>query len=135
MNDERPPGPRISVVIAVRDAVTVIGRSIDSVLAQDYPHVELIVIDGASTDGTQQVIEARADRIAYMVSEPDRGVYDAWNKALDRMTGDWACFLGADDRFAAPDVLTRAATQLTRPPGRDPCRLRRPCTRSTAPAM
>jgi glycosyltransferase involved in cell wall biosynthesis len=112
MTDERPPAPRISVVIAVRNAATVIGRAIDSVVAQDYPRVELIVIDGASTDGTHEIIEERADRIAFTLSEPDRGVYDAWNKALDRVTGDWTCFLGADDRFAASDVLTRAATRL-----------------------
>lgn len=104
--------PRISVVIAVRNGAATLERALESVFAQTYPNVELVVIDGASTDGTQAILARHADRIAYWHSEPDRGIYDAWNKALDHVTGDWICFLGADDRFAAPEVLARVAGEL-----------------------
>jgi glycosyltransferase involved in cell wall biosynthesis len=70
-------------------------------------------MDGASHDATVEILERNASRIEYWESEPDRGVYHAWNKALEHATGDWICFLGADDRFAAPDVLSRMAPHLT----------------------
>ena len=60
----------------------------------------------------RSIIERNQDRIGYWRSEPDNGIYDAWNKALDHVTGDWVLFLGADDRLAAPDVLERAAAAL-----------------------
>ncbi len=106
------PMPLISVVIAVRNGAATIQRALDSVFAQTYERIEIVVIDGASTDGTQAVIERNAERIAYRESEPDRGIYDAWNKALDHVTGDWICFLGADDRYHAPDVLARIAAAM-----------------------
>lgn len=67
--------------------------------------IELLVIDGGSTDGTVQILEANDESIAYWVSEPDRGVYSAWNKALERASGRWVCFLGADDELATPGTL------------------------------
>ncbi len=69
-------------------------------------------MDGASTDGTPAIVERNATRIGFWVSEPDTGIYDAWNKALGHVTGDWICFLGADDRLHAPDVLERVAAAL-----------------------
>ena len=66
----------------------------------------------------RKILERHADCIAYWESEPDRGVYHAWNKALDHAGGDWICFLGADDRFAAPDVLERIAPVLQAAVGR-----------------
>jgi glycosyltransferase involved in cell wall biosynthesis len=102
----------VSVVIGVRNAVGSIQRCLDSVFAQTLVDTELVVIDGASTDGTRQVIERNADRIAIWLSEPDRGVYSAWNKALDHANGEWICFLGADDELDRPDVLSRMAVHL-----------------------
>jgi glycosyltransferase involved in cell wall biosynthesis len=61
------------------------------------PEVELLVVDGASTDGTVEILRRRADRLAWWVSEFDHGVYDAWNKALPHVRGEWVQFLGADD--------------------------------------
>ena len=69
-------------------------------------------MDGGSTDGTVEIIEANKARISYWESEPDRGVYHAWNKALDRATGEWICFLGADDYFWKDDVLYQMASHL-----------------------
>lgn len=102
---------RVSVVVAAYRGADTIADCIASIEAQSAP-AELVVIDGGSTDGTVDIINLYASSIAYWESEPDRGVYHAWNKALDHVTGEWVCFLGADDRFAAPDVLARIAPHL-----------------------
>jgi glycosyltransferase involved in cell wall biosynthesis len=104
--------PLVSVVVAVFNGVGTLARCVDSVTCQTYPHKELIVIDGGSVDGTKGVIEAHAHRIAYWESEPDRGIYHAWNKALKVVRGDWVYFLGADDYFSDELVLARVAPLL-----------------------
>lgn len=78
----------------------------DSVVAQSGVDVELIIMDGGSTDGTVEALKANSDRIAYWESKSDRGIYHAWNKALDIARGEWVCFLGADDYFATKDSLS-----------------------------
>jgi glycosyltransferase involved in cell wall biosynthesis len=110
--DNRDNKPFISVVVAVSNAVDLLGRCIDSVAGQTYPHKELIIIDGGSVDGTKDVIEAHARRIAHWESERDRGIYHAWNKALKVVRGDWVYFLGADDYFIDEQVLARVAPYL-----------------------
>jgi glycosyltransferase involved in cell wall biosynthesis len=104
--------PQISVIVAVFNGAKTLQGCIDSVIAQTYPHKELIVIDGASTDDTVEIIRANDDRISSWESRPDRGVYHAWNKALDHAGGEWICFLGADDYFWSDDVLERLAPHL-----------------------
>lgn len=89
--------PLISVIIAVYNGAKTLQRCIDSVSDQTYPNKELIIIDGGSTDGTIEIIRSNQDKITYWKSEPDNGIYNAWNKALDRSKGDWICFLGSDD--------------------------------------
>lgn len=105
-------GLRFSVIIAVRNGAATMQRALDSVFAQSYPNVELIVMDGASSDGTTAIIEANAARISHWESEADGGVYHAWNKALDHASGDWISFLGSDDRFCDPAILERVAAHL-----------------------
>lgn len=100
---------KISVITAVFNNRDTIAGAIDSVLAQSHPDVELIVIDGGSTDGTLDILQAYADRIAVLVSEPDQGIYDALNKGLARATGEIVGFLHSDDVFAEAQVLTRIA--------------------------
>jgi glycosyltransferase involved in cell wall biosynthesis len=95
----------VSVIVATLNSAGTLAACIDSVSAQQGVSVELLVIDGGSTDGTVQILEANDDSIAYWVSEPDRGVYSAWNKALERAIGRWVCFLGADDKLARPGTL------------------------------
>lgn len=102
----------ISVVVSVLNRAAGLQRCIDSVVRQSYAERELIIIDGGSTDGTLEVIRRNAASLAYWISEPDRGIYDAWNKALARVRGDWICFLGADDYFWAPDALHKLAPVL-----------------------
>jgi glycosyltransferase involved in cell wall biosynthesis len=103
------PQPHISIIVAVYNAGPTLRRCLDSVKAQSYPHRQLIVIDGASTDGSVQILRANAGAIDYWESEPDRGIYHAWNKGLDHATGDWIHFLGADDYFMDSEVLTEVA--------------------------
>ncbi|MDP3105024.1 MAG: glycosyltransferase family 2 protein, partial [Candidatus Methanoperedens sp.] len=84
-------------IVAVYNGAETLQRCIDSVSGQTYPNKELIIIDGGSTDGTIEIIKSNQDKIAYWKSEPDNGIYNAWNKALGQSKGDWICFLGSDD--------------------------------------
>lgn len=95
---------RVSIVVATRNAAHTLPRCLESIRRQSYPHRELIVMDAASTDGTVAILEAEPS-VAYWESEPDRGIYHAWNKALVHATGEWVLFLGADDCFADDDAL------------------------------
>jgi glycosyltransferase involved in cell wall biosynthesis len=106
--------PLISVIVAVFNGAQTLQRCIDSVAGQTYPHKELIIMDGGSTDGTVDILRANSDKITYWESEPDRGIYHAWNKALEHAKGDWICFLGSDDYFWKPDVLERMREHLVK---------------------
>lgn len=112
------PSPLITVIVAVYNHVRTLQQCIDSVAQQTYPNKELIIIDGGSNDGTAEVIKSNNNKIAYWVSEPDHGIYNAWNKGLAQARGEWICFLGADDYFWDALVLKRMAAQLVMvPPG------------------
>jgi glycosyltransferase involved in cell wall biosynthesis len=100
---------RISVITAAFNAADTIADTLASIRAQREVDVEHIVIDGGSTDGTADLLRSSVDGIDVLVSEPDRGVYDALNKGLARATGDIVGFLHADDVYAADDVLSRIA--------------------------
>ena len=76
---------------------------------QSYPEIEHIVIDGGSTDGSIEILERHSSLLAYWVSEPDRGVFDAWNKGLSMASGEWIAFLGADD-VLLPDAVSKYIT-------------------------
>ncbi len=98
------PLPKISIVIAVYNGRNTFQQCLNSIIEQSYPNKELIVIDGGSTDGTLDLIKINHEHISYFISEPDNGIYDAWNKALNKASGEWVAFLGADDIFL-PDAL------------------------------
>jgi glycosyltransferase involved in cell wall biosynthesis len=108
--------PLISVVVAVYNGKSTLQECIDSFIRQTYPNKELMVIDGASKDGTVEVIHANQHHFSYWLSEPDRGIYNAWNKALPHAQGDWISFLGADDFFWNDQVLSNWAEQLAHVP-------------------
>jgi glycosyltransferase involved in cell wall biosynthesis len=104
--------PKISVITAVRNGEPFIGQTLDSVLGQRYDHVEYIVIDGKSTDGTVETIRSREAGLAMWVSEKDRGIADAFNKGVSFSTGDYILILNADDALAGPEVLTAVAWKI-----------------------
>jgi glycosyltransferase involved in cell wall biosynthesis len=103
---------KISVIIAVYNNAKTLQDCLDSVDKQTYKNVELIVIDGGSNDGTADLLKANHSKINYWISESDDGIYNAWNKALAQATGDWVCFLGADDFFWDMSVLERMTEVL-----------------------
>jgi len=98
--------PLVSVITAVLNARDCIGHCLESVRSQNYPNFEHIVLDGGSTDGTIEVIRDCEDDLALWVSEPDCGVYDAWNKGLKLARGEWIAFLGADDLYLPGAIMT-----------------------------
>lgn len=100
--------PRISVITPSYNQAEFLPETIESVLNQDYPNFEYIVIDGGSDDGSHQILVAYSDRLAHWVSEPDRGQVDAINKGLKRATGDILCYLNSDD-LMMPNTLAAVA--------------------------
>lgn len=89
--------PLVSVITVTYNADEHIEKSICSVLNQSYDNIEYIIVDGGSTDQTVRIINSHGSRISRFISEPDRGIYDAMNKAINIAAGEWLFFLGADD--------------------------------------
>lgn len=90
---------RISVVTPNYNGAIRLARSLNSVFTQDYTNFEYIVVDGASTDGSRDILESVSDRLQGLFIEPDHGQYDAINKGFSRSTGDILCWLNSDDTY------------------------------------
>lgn len=97
--------PTISIVTVSYNAQEVIEETIKSVLKQDYPNLEYWVIDGASKDDTCSIIDKYATKL-HFISEPDKGVYDAMNKGIEKATGEWILFMNAGDYFYSDSVIS-----------------------------
>jgi len=100
---------KISLITAVYNNAKTIASALDSVLAQKGADLELIVIDGGSTDGTLEVLQGYADHLAVLVSEPDNGIYYALNKGIGLASGEVVGFLHSDDLLASENVLNRVS--------------------------
>lgn len=96
----------ISVILVTYNAESFLQRCLDSIYNQHYPHIEIIVMDGDSTDGTTAILDRNAGKLACWKSEKDGGIYEAMNKAIDHANGQWIYFIGADD------TLTPAFSQM-----------------------
>ena len=111
---------RITYVTITYNAASVLQRTLDSVLAQDYPDILHLIIDGASTDDTMQLVNDYIERSnaaenghsIQVTSEPDKGIYDAMNKGLRSITGDYVCFLNAGDFLPASDTVSRIVEKV-----------------------
>lgn len=101
--------PSFSIITVVYNNVRDIEHTLKSVAQQTYPHVEYIVIDGQSTDGTLAIIEKYKADIAVLLSEKDNGIYDAMNKGLARATGDYVLFLNSGDELYNKETLENLA--------------------------
>ncbi|RXK53446.1 glycosyltransferase [Oleiharenicola lentus] len=109
------PAPLISVIIVCRNPGPALRTALGSVWQQEAGDHEVVVVDGASTDGTREWLAEQSARLGAWVSEPDGGVYDAMNKAFRLAQGEWVLFLGADDRLADRGVLTAVKPDLKNP--------------------
>lgn len=99
------PTPKFSVITVCYNAEATLEDTIQSVISQTYHHVEYIIVDGASKDRTMDIVNRYRERISVVVSEPDKGLYDAMNKGIRLATGDYLCFLNAGDSFHEDDTL------------------------------
>jgi glycosyltransferase involved in cell wall biosynthesis len=104
--------PKISIITAVYNNKLFIRDAIESVLNQTYENVEYIVIDGGSTDGSKEIINNYANRIHLIVSEPDKGLYDALNKGIAMATGEVIGIMHSDDFYSHRNVLSKVATKF-----------------------
>lgn len=102
--------PKISIVTVSLNRVNLIEKAIRSVLLQNYPNLEYIIIDGGSTDGTLEIIEKYKPWISYFISEPDRGISNAINKGLSKATGEVLTWLNSDDYYLPGALLAVAKT-------------------------
>ena len=106
----------VSIITVVYNGADTIVEAIESVLGQSYSAIEYIIIDGASTDGTADIIHSYGDRIARFISEPDTGIYDAMNKGIAAATGTVIGILNADDLYHHPDVIARVVNVFQQQP-------------------
>jgi putative colanic acid biosynthesis glycosyltransferase len=97
----------VSIITVVRNNTAGLSRTMDSVLFQDYPSLEYIVVDGASTDGTRELLERGAERVSRWISEPDSGIYEAMNKGARLASAEYLLFMNAGDCFASSDAISR----------------------------
>ena len=100
--------PRVSVITVVKNDPLGLARTLASVAAQDYSNYQLIVIDGASTDDTLELLRQNAPKINVCLSEPDFGIYHAMNKGVVLADGEWLLFMNAGDEFADVGALSHA---------------------------
>lgn len=107
-----PDVPLISIIVVCLNPGAKLRETVASVRAQGTVDDELVIIDGGSTDGTREWLESARPHFGTLITEPDRGVYDAMNKGVAAARGEWIIFLGADDRLASESTLIQAAEIL-----------------------
>lgn len=105
-NTEQINRPLISIIIVVFNGREFIEAAIKSAIDQDYNRIEIIIVDGNSTDGTTDILKNYFDRLGAIVSEPDFGIYDAMNKGIKISKGEWLYFLGSDDQLFANTTIS-----------------------------
>ena len=109
MHTNNHPTPKFSIITVTYNAEQVLEDTIQSVISQTYHHIEYIIVDGASKDGTLSIINKYRPQIDQVISEPDTGLYDAMNKGIALASGDYLCFLNAGDCFHEDDTLQQMA--------------------------
>jgi glycosyltransferase involved in cell wall biosynthesis len=103
---------KVSIITITYNSAETLEDTIRSVLSQDYPFIEYIIVDGASKDETMHIVNRYADKIAHVISEPDKGIYDAMNKGVSCATGDVVGILNSDDFYADSSVIADIVTSL-----------------------
>ncbi|NJO01174.1 MAG: glycosyltransferase [Bacteroidia bacterium] len=105
--DSSNPYPMVTIITVTYNAEKYLEKTIQSILAQSYPYIEYLIVDGKSSDGTLAIIQHYASSISAWISEEDQGIYDAMNKALAMAQGDYVWFMNAGDEIYAPDTLEK----------------------------
>lgn len=105
------PQPLLSIVTTVRNGEKTLGRTMDSIRAQDFPGLEYIVVDALSTDSTHDIIRANSDLVTHWISEGDRGISDGFNKGVALSRGKYVTLLNADD-WLSPGQLAQGVQTL-----------------------
>lgn len=100
---------KISIITVCYNSSSTIKDAINSVLAQDYPNIEYIIVDGNSADGTRDIIQSYGQKITKWISEPDKGIYDAMNKGIAMATGDVVGILNSDDFYFNNEIVSHVA--------------------------
>lgn len=108
--------PKISIITICKNAESVVERTLASIVNQTYDPLEYIVVDGASTDRTLEIVQTFKHRIAMLISEPDNGIYDAMNKGVAASTGEYLLFVNAGDYLIDHRVITTAVNELRHQP-------------------
>jgi glycosyltransferase involved in cell wall biosynthesis len=103
---------KITVITVVRNGEKTLEQTILSVINQTYKNIEYVIIDGSSTDGTINIIKKYEKHLVYWVSEPDKGIYDAMNKGIDKATGDFLFFLNSGDLFFESNTLSKISPKM-----------------------
>lgn len=106
-------GPCVTVITVVFNSAETLEETIRSVVNQTYRNVEYIVVDGASTDGSVDIIRKYENSVDYWVSEPDDGIYDAMNKGVKHAKGEWVILMNSGDRFFCETTLANLINQIT----------------------
>ena len=107
---------KISIITVVWNNINTINDTINSVLSQNYNNIEYIIIDGGSTDGTLSLLKSRSDQLSVLISEPDKGIYDAMNKGIKVAKGDVIGFLNSDDFYFNDEVIKKVAKEFVKDP-------------------
>ncbi|MEJ2602761.1 MAG: glycosyltransferase family 2 protein [Gammaproteobacteria bacterium] len=107
-------GPKVTLITVSYNSEHTIRDTIESVVEQDYPAIEYLIVDGASTDGTMDIVDRYRHQVAGIISEPDAGLYDAMNKGIARATGDVVAMINSDDVYARPTVISELVSEMER---------------------
>jgi len=103
----------ISIITICYNSASTIEDTVKSVLAQDYPDIEYIIVDGASKDNTLEIVNRYKEKISKIVSEPDKGIYDAMNKGIALCTGELIGILNSDDMYSSENILSHVVKKIT----------------------
>jgi len=105
---------KVSIITITYNSAETVEDTIQSVLSQSYPNIEYIIVDGASKDDTLSIVNRYSDKIATIISEPDKGIYDAMNKGVRAATGDIVGILNSDDFYADNEVISNIVETIQR---------------------